>query len=406
LNILIVSQYFWPENFRINDVALGLKEKGHSVSVLTGLPNYPEGKIHKGYSFFHKVQNYKGISVYRSPLIPRGSGSSIRLFLNYISFAIFSCIKSLFIMKNKYDAIFVFEPSPITVVIPAILIKKIKKIPITLWVQDLWPESIKAVNVNLPNLIIYFLNKFVSYLYSYCDMILVTSKSYIGSITQKNISSSKILFFPQWAEPLFKPVKINHDVQKILPNGFTIMFAGNIGHAQDFETIIKAANITKNEKRFNWVILGSGRMKDYVESEINRLKIKNFHLLGRFPLSDMPKFFALADVMLISLKKSPIFSLTIPAKIQSYLACGKPILSMLEGEGAKIIEESSAGVNCKPGDYKSLARNAIKFKNEKTKLLVLGNNAKSYYLENFNRENLLDKLSKILKSTINNQKSN
>ena len=120
----------------------------------------------------------------------------------------------------------------------------------------------------------------------------------------------------------------------------------------------------------------------------------------------MPKFFALADVMLISLKKSPIFSLTIPAKIQSYLACGKPILSMLEGEGAKIIEESSAGVNCKPGDYKSLARNAIKFKNEKTKLLGLGNNAKSYYLENFNRENLLDKLSKILKSTINNQKNN
>ncbi len=400
MKILIVSQYFWPENFRINDLAIGLKSKGHSVSVLTGVPNYPDGKIYKGYSFFSNDEIYEGIKIYRSPMINRGNGNSFRLFLNYFSYAFFASIKSLFIQRNKFDIIFVYEPSPITVVIPAIIIKKLKKIPLVLWVQDLWPESIEAVNVKLPNIVFSSLNKFVSYAYSKCDKILVTSKGYINSITQKNINIDKLMFFPQWAEPIFRPIDKDDQIQKIMPSGFIVMFAGNIGTAQDFKTIIKAANIVKNDNQIHWVIIGSGRMKDYVDKEIKRLELDNVHMIGRYPLDDMPKFFAFADLLLISLKKSRIFSLTIPAKIQAYLACGRPILSMLEGEGAKIIEDAKAGINFSPGDYNSLAKGLLRIKNEKAELSKMGLNARNYYLKNFDRDKLLEKLIKELNNLV------
>jgi len=404
LNILIISQYFWPENFKINDFAVSMAEKGHKVSVLTGIPNYPNGKFFKGYNLIKpKFELYKGIEIFRSALIPRGRGNNFRLILNYFSFAFFASFAALFRLKEKFDVVFVFEISPITVAIPAIFYKKCSKIPICLWVLDLWPENIVGGGRISSKLIYGLTLRFVKYVYKKMDKIFVQSKGFIDSIAEKGVSVEKIEYLPNWAEDVFKPVKnVREELKKKVPEGFIVMFAGNIGESQDFECIIKAAVILKEQADIHFVIIGDGRKRAFVEREISQKKLdSNFHLIGQYPLDYMPEFYQLSDVMLVSLKKNPIFAITIPAKVQSYLACGKPIVAALEGEGEKIINESSAGLCSNSGNYKALAENIVKLRNIKSeKLDELGQNALKYYKEHFERNTLINKAEEILKSLI------
>ena len=188
MNILIVSQYFHPENFRINDFAFEFQKRGHKITVLSGVPDYPDGIFFNGYGIFKKNrETINGIKIYRAPLITRGSGSAIRLALNYLSFVFGGIFTSLYLLKNKFDMIFVFEPSPITVGIPAIFIKKIKRIPICFWVLDLWPESISAASGLKSNVIQNMLNPLVKFIYNNSDLIMVSSRGYINSIIEKNV---------------------------------------------------------------------------------------------------------------------------------------------------------------------------------------------------------------------------
>ena len=236
MNILIVSQYFSPENFRINDLADELNHRGNNITVLTNVPNYPHGKYFDGYGIFKKnKENINNINIIRSPIIPRGSGSGIRLTLNYLSFVFGAIFSSLQLINKKFDVIFVFEPSPITVCLPAIFIKKIKKIPICLWVLDLWPESVVSANNLNTKFVPSLLNPLVKYIYNKSDKILVSSKGFIDSIKKRGISKNKIIYFPQWAEEIFKPLIPKQKLLEKIPNhSFKIMFAGNIGEAQDF----------------------------------------------------------------------------------------------------------------------------------------------------------------------------
>ena len=400
MEILVITQYFWPENFRINDLVLGLKEKGYNVTILTGKPNYPSGKIFPGYSLLSKLKdNFDGITVYRVPSVPRGNGRNLRLIMNYFSFIVSACFMAPFLLKGKYDLIFVYEPSPITVMIPAIFLKKIKNVPIMLWVLDLWPESISSTGAIKSVNIIKMVKKLVNYIYHKCDLILVQSQSFIKPIEEYGIKKDKIFYFPNSAEELFYPAtKINKEIDTMLPNGFRIMFAGNIGAAQDFGTILSAAEILNEYKEIQFIILGDGRMFNWTKEEINKRNLsETVHLLGQYSLELMNDFFACADLMLVTLKKSYIFSLTVPGKIQSYLACGRPVIAALDGEGGRIIEESGAGISCPTENAEALAKGILKlFNMPKMEREELGKNGRKYYEINFDRNMLLNKLDKIV----------
>jgi len=405
LNLLIVSQYFYPENFRINDFAQEFQSRGHNVTVLTGTPNYPAGKIYDGYGIFYKNREiYKDIEIFRSPLIPRGSGSSIRLALNYFSFVVGGIFTSLFLLNKKFDIIFVFEPSPITVCIPAIFIKKLKKVPICFWVLDLWPESVVSAGNLKTGIIPKLINPVVKFIYKYSDKILVSSRGFVDSIIVKGINKNKVAFFPQWAETIFKPIKYKPYLLGSVPkNSFKIMFAGNIGEAQDFPSIIETARILKDNLNIQWVILGGGRKEEWVKSKIKEYKLeKTFHLLGSFPLEMMPAYYSQADCMVFSLKKEYIFSITIPAKVQTYLACAKPVIAMIDGEAAKLIDDADAGLSCPSESPGLLAKNieTLSLLNP-SELDKLGQNALAHYKKEFERSMLMDKMENIFYTMAN-----
>ncbi len=402
--ILIVSQYFWPENFKINDFAFHFSQKGHDVDVLTGYPNYPSGKYFKGYGLFKNKKNkevIKDVNIFRAPLIPRGKSNKLRLILNYTSFVFFASLKGLF-LKKKYDFIFIYEPSPVTVAIPAILIKKLKRIPVIFWVTDLWPESIIAtlrpssLNKKIINGLI---NPIVKWIYNESDKILVTSKGFVNSIREKIGKSKDIEFFPQWAESIFRPIS-NKNISflnEIPKNSFKIMFAGNLGEAQDFPSIIKCASLLKRHKNIQWIIIGDGRKKSWIESQIKINNLQScFHLLGSFPVEKMPQFYSAADTLLFSLKDDFIFSITIPAKVQSYLACGKPIIGMVNGESQKLINNSKSGFCCHSGDFKNLSKKILELsKMNKIQINELGKNALSLYKRSFDRNVIFNRAEEI-----------
>jgi glycosyltransferase involved in cell wall biosynthesis len=395
VKILIISQYFWPENFKINDLALSLKENGNEVTILTGKPNYPNGKFYPGYYFFNRrIEYYNGIKIVRSPIISRGNSSGAHLFINYISFAFFASLAAIFRLNKKAEIIFVYEPSPVTVGIPALVYKLFSRAPMFFWIQDLWPESVIAAGNMNSKLILKITEWLVKVIYRKSDVIFISSRSFRQSVIEKGVSNEKINYLPNWAEDLYiNNVEKNEEIVKLLPpSGFKIMFAGNIGEAQDFESIVNAAEKTKEYEDIQWIIVGDGRKRTWIEQQIHKKKLTNIYLLGRYPMDTMPYFFKEADVMLVSLKDEAIFSLTVPAKIQSYLACGKPILAMINGEGAEIVKESNSGFSVNAGDYNRLSEKAIEmYKMPKSELDLMAKSSKEYYLDNFNRKDLIDK---------------
>lgn len=394
MRILLVSQYFWPETFRINDLAQELVTRGHAVTVLTGKPNYPQGVIYENYSFWgYKKESYKGAEVIRVPLLPRGKGSGIRLALNYLSYVFFSCLYVLF-HKKRYDVSLTFAISPITQVYPALLHKKIFGSRAFLWVQDLWPESVVAAGKVKSGIIYWLLNRMVRSIYSKVDGICIQSEAFKQSILDKGRYEHKISYIPNWAEDLFTDHSLinKQRFESKLPSGFIVMFAGNMGEAQDFESILQAAVCTRMHKDIKWVIVGDGRKKEFVKKQVEELDLcDTVFLLGRYPVEDMPNLFIHADVMLVSLKDTAIFSLTIPSKIQSYMAFGKPIVSMINGIGNEIITKANCGYTATAGDFNSLAENVIQLSEiDKSILSTKGECGKRYYQECFSKKRIID----------------
>ncbi|ACH38642.1 MAG: Glycosyltransferase, group 1 [uncultured bacterium] len=397
MHVLVVTQYFWPENFKINDVVKGLVERGHKVTVLTALPNYPDGSFFKGYRFWGPWSDeYDGARVVRVPILPRGRASGARLALNYLSFVLAASILGPLRCRDRYDVAFIFEPSPVTVALPALFMKRLRGIPVLFWVQDLWPESLAAAGAVVPPFILGAVGKLVSFIYEGCDRILVTSRAFVGPVLQYVVDRGQVRYFPQYGEDAYAVVNLAGDAPERgkIPEGFVVMFAGNIGAAQDFETILGAAQRLRNHKDIHFVIIGDGRMRKWVDEEVAKMELQEtFHLLGRYPLEAMAGFFSLADAMLVTLKKEPIFSLTIPAKIQSYLACGRPIVAALDGEGARVIEEAAAGFCCPTEDPSALANAILKMRHTPLEQRRgMGERGLRYYNENFDRTILLDRL--------------
>jgi glycosyltransferase involved in cell wall biosynthesis len=379
-------------------LAVDLVDRGNNVTVLTGNPNYPKGKFFKGYGFKFMNEEHQGIKIYRVPIVPRGN-NRLTLILNYLSFTIIGSIFILF-HRIKYDKVFAINFSPITAVFPAILYKKLHKKQLYLWVQDLWPESVSAAgNIN-SSFVLNLLTIMVKYIYKNSDRVLLQSEAFMPSVQEKGVTKKQIEYIPNWAEDLYsdKSKIFINKYEAIIPKGFLVMFAGNIGEAQDFESILKAAEITKQYSDIKWVIVGDGRRKTWVESEINRLDLKStFFLLGRHQMNEIPSFFVHADVMLLSLKDEGVFTLTIPSKIQSYMAFGKPIIGMLNGVGYDLINKANCGYVGMAGDSIVLAENVIKaYKEESNVLSNMGVSGIKYYNQNFSKKMVIDKLIDIL----------
>lgn len=394
---MIVSQYFWPETFRINDVALGLKERGHEVTVLTGIPNYPQGRFFKGYGIFRPYQqSYQGVQVRRVPMFARKAGGRVRLSLNYLSFAISASLLGPLWCREKYDLILVYEPSPVTVGLPAIVLKRLKRLPIMFWVQDLWPESLSAAEAVSSERILNLVARVVRFIYKRCDRILVQSRAFTPRVESLGAKPEDIRYFPNWAEELYKPLELEGDAPEHneIPQGFRIIYAGNVGAAQSFETILAAADKLKDYSDIRWMIFGEGRMQEWVRGRIRNMGLETtVHLLGSRPMEKMPGYFSLADALLVSLRKAPIFSLTIPSKIQSYLASGRPILASLDGEGARIVREAEAGTVAPAQDADALAEAALKlYRASSEEREQMGRHGREYFEEHFEREKLLDRL--------------
>jgi colanic acid biosynthesis glycosyl transferase WcaI len=397
LRVLIVSQYFWPETFVINDAAVGLRERGHEVTVLTGLPNYPHGRFFKRYGLRGPfAESYGGVDVVRVPHFPRGRGGRMSLSLNYLSFAVLAGVIGPLRCRGRYDLVFVYQPSPVTVGLPAIVLKKQKRLPIMFWVQDLWPESLSATGVVRSRRVLDWVARMVRYIYGRCDRVLVQSERFIPRVRALGVEPEKVSYFPNWAEAVYRPVVQGKGAPERgeVAEGFRILFGGSVGAAQDFETILTAAEKLRGYPEIRWVVLGDGRMRPWVEERVKRLGLeKTVSLLGKQPVGSMPHYFALADALLVTLKKAPTFSLTIPAKVQTYLACGKPILAALDGEGARVIQESGAGLAVPAQDADALAEAALAmYQTPPERRAEMGRCGRAYYEEHFEREKLLDRL--------------
>lgn len=398
MRVLVVTQYFWPENFLINDLCSELVKRGHEVTVLTGKPNYPSGVVFDEYiNNPTQFEHYAGCNVVRVPMVARGKGRATQLILNYFTYAFSATLIGAWkLRKKQFDVIFVFEPSPIMVGLPAIFLKKLKKVPIVFWVQDLWPETLEAIGVVTSQWLLDLVGKLVSFIYNGSDLILGQSKPFLHGIRLYSNDATKIKYFPNWSEGSLNNSVVSSVEAITKHEGFLkILFAGNVGDAQDFPAILKSVEkIKKNQIKAKFFIVGDGRSFERVKSEIIKKNLQDYiYLLGRYPPDKMLAFYNSVDVLLVTLKESPVFAMTIPSKVQSYMTAGKPILTMLTGEGSRIIEESNCGLIAKSGDYKVLSENIEKMSMmSKAELHNLGLKALAYSEREFDRDKLITQL--------------
>ena len=404
MNILIVSQYFWPEPFIINDLVINLQRLGHNITIFTGKPNYPNGEIYQGYnSFGYQQETYdENINVFRVPLKPRKTGGRINLFLNYASFVLSGLKYAIKFSKDKkFDSILVFAPSPITSAIPAIFIKKITKSHLSIWVQDLWPQSIKATGFVRNKFLLNCVKILVKVIYHFADTLLVQSKAFIPEVS-KLAPKKEIIYYPNSAKyetfQDFKTNKLPENLDELLTNYFCVIFAGNIGIAQSIETIVAAAHLLKEIPDLKIILVGSGSRVEWVNQQIKNNNITNLILAGRFPSEFMPNIYSKAKVLLVTLKQDEIFTYTIPCKIQSYLAAGKPIIAALDGEGSKIIIESGAGFTSPSENAEELAKNIKKMYDlPLSNRDEMGKRGRDYFLKHFEMESQCVRLIEIFK---------
>lgn len=404
MRILVVSQYFWPENFRINDLVQEWTKRGHAVTVLTGKPNYPAGTVFPAFldnptSF----STYHGARVVRAPMLARSQGS-LRLIGNYLSYVVGASLAGPWRLRGEaFDAVFVFEPSPITVGLPAILMGRLKRAPVVFWVLDLWPETLAAIGVIRSPRLLGLVGRLVAYIYNRCTLVLGQSRGFQASIAQYCADPGKIRYFPSWSEPLFEQSDATPAPEVPLqPNTFSVLFAGNIGEAQDLPAIVEAATRLKDHPHVRWLIVGDGRKSAWLEEEVRRRGLeKQVLLLGRHPVERMPSFYAHADALLVSLKKDPVFSLTIPGKVQSYLQAGIPLLGMLDGEGAQVIRSARAGLMCAAGDSTGLADAVLAMADMTPEdRQAMGRNGRKYAQNEFDRDMLMDRLEQMLQEAV------
>ena len=398
MRVLVLSQYFWPETFRITEVTQSLRDLGHEVSVLTGQPNYPDGVVPPGYSAAALcTQHFDGFVIHRVPLFPRKRGSALHLFLNYLSFVVSAIAFGPVLLRGRrYDAILVYANSPILQAIPAIWLAWIKGAKLVTWVQDLWPESLRATGFVRNQKILAAVAALIRWIYRKNDLLLVQSQAFIEPV-QSMAGKTPVVYHPNPGELAFTEIGSIGTVALQLEAGFNVVFAGNLGTVQALDMVLAAAQLLRSEKNVRFVLVGSGSRSAWLQQEIQRLGLENVKLAGRFPPSDMPGILSQASALLVSLVSDTVISQTVPSKVQAYLAAGRPIIASLDGEGARVVVEAGAGIACPAENANALAAAVIRLRDAPPEMLEqMSRNGQRYYEENFNPERLASKLAQLL----------
>lgn len=409
MRVLIVSQYFWPEGFPINEVAGTLAEKGVAVEVLTGQPNYPQGEVFPGYRAWGWCrETYRGIAINRIPLLPRGH-KAWRLAANYLSFVLSGLLVAPWMLRGKkYDVIFVYAPSPVLQAIPALFFGWLKGCPVVLWVQDLWPESLAATGYVRNRLVLWLVGRVVRFIYLHVDLLLVQSEGFIAPV-EALASGTEVRYYPNSVDARFSgPATSAVPEVAGLGQGFSVMFAGNLGSAQAVEVIVEAATLLKGHATdIHFVVLGEGSRREWMLREAERRGLCNLHLPGRFPIETMPGFMRKASALLVTLADREIFRATIPSKVQAYLAAGRPILACLNGEGAKLVKVAGAGLTIPAEDALGLAAAILQlFRMEAAEREAMGARGRVYYEQHFAHEMLIEQLIEHLRSVCDHKEKN
>ncbi len=400
MKVLLVTQYFYPENFKSNDIAFELAKRGYKVDVICGLPNYPEGKIYKGYGVFKKrIEKLNGVNIYRAFQVSRGTkGSKIRLLVNYLSYVVTGSIWSIFLsIFNRYDCVIVHEPSPITQAVPAIIVKKLQRIPFYIWVLDIWPDAMTSGGgIKNPRLIKLMTN-FVKWVYNNASKILISSKGFKDLILEHGEKyRDKLIYFPNWADDVMKQPK--YDIPS-LPEGYKIMMAGNLGSAQTIKSVMEATRLLKDRKDIKWIFVGDGSEKKYMEDFISKHNLQDtVFLMGRYPGDYMGSFFSQADAMLITLRAEfPHIRAVVPARLQSYMSSGKPIIAMADGGVPALVKEADCGVCVNAENYKGLCEVIVnQILPDRIEFSKKGKNGRQYFEDFFTTSQCIDNLESII----------
>jgi glycosyltransferase involved in cell wall biosynthesis len=397
VKILIVSQNFYPDNFKINEVAVELKKSGHEVTVLTGLADYSTGHIPKKYRYWkNRNEVYRGIQIHRVRTISRRTGPIFRS-LNYLSFAINGWFWGK-LQRQSYDLVYVYLVSPVTMGIPAIAVAKKQKVPLVYYNLDLWPESVKAMHINEGTLAFRIIHRISRRVYQAANQIAVSSLPFIDYLHDVNdIDRNKVRFIPQYANEEGE-LEQNLQIEQLLnekrsSNNF--VFTGNIGYVQDIETIIRAikilqkAGVTSEQLRIH--LVGDGSNLETIKNLVKSLNITDFVVFyGRQPEKLMPNFYQFADACLLTLKNENKIGVTIPAKLQGYMAAKKPVLAAIDGDAQRVIAEANCGIRVNSGDAESLAHAFAEFMKLSTiERQKLGQNGYQYFLKNFTKEKFM-----------------
>lgn len=403
MNVLIVSQYFWPEGFRINDVVLSLVEKGVVVDVLTGKPNYPEGAIFSGYRARGcQIEQWCGAKIHRVPLAPRGARSAWRLALNYLSFIVMGLVWGPWMLRGRaYDAILVYAPSPILQAIPAIFLGWSKRSRVVVWVQDLWPDSLAATGYVRSPRILRAVERVVRWIYRHTDLLLVQSRAFEAPVAAL-APGKPIVYYPNSVDAMFaEPPSPDVALPEVpaLDEGFAVVFAGNVGAGQAVEVMVEAAALLKDVPAIRFVVFGQGSRWEWMREQVQARGLSNLHLPGRFPVNTMPGLMQKAGALLVTLADEPIFALTVPNKVQAYMAAGRPILACLNGEGARLVEEAQAGLGVPAQDARALADAVLRlYRMPAEDRAMMGANGRRYFKAHFDHDKLVDELLAYLRA--------
>jgi len=395
VKILVSSQHFWPENFRINDLVQALIERGLKVDVLTGKPNYPEGQYFTGYRGWGcQSEQWSGATVFRVPLAARGSGRPLELVINYLSFIGSGLVFAPWLLRRRrYHVMFVYASSPLLQAIPVIFLAWLKRCPLIVWVQDLWPESLVATGYVRNRLILAGVGRLVRFIYRHSDLLLVQSRAFEPSVAAA-APGKPIVYYPNAVETVFRTPSAGAqpDVEG-LDKGFPVVFAGNIGAAQAVDVIVEAAALLGDYAEIRFVVVGGGSRRDWLRREVQVRGLSNVHVPGRYPVEAMPGILQKASALLLTLAGEAIFSATVPSRLQTYLAAGRPVLASLNGEGARLVMEAEAGLAAPAEDPGALADAVLRlYSMAPADRETMGENGRRYASQHFDRELLVDQL--------------